>query len=98
MIDFEEITTKEVAYFLHRNKNLDPELEIVANVTEACKRGDYELIKDRNRITQIRDTIESYFMITSQTYILVLMFILAILAVYAIPVKLREHHIPMLFR
>ena len=37
-------------------------------------------------------------MLFSNSYIVVLMFILAILAVYVIPVKLKEHHIPMLFR
>ena len=37
-------------------------------------------------------------MFFSNSYIVVLMFILAILAVYVIPVKLKEHHIPMLFR
>ena len=37
-------------------------------------------------------------MMFSHGYILLLMLILAVLAVYAIPIKLREHHIPMLFR
>ena len=37
-------------------------------------------------------------MFFSLSYIVVLMFVLAILAVYVIPVKLKEHHIPMLFR
>ena len=55
-------------------------------------------MKDIDRITQIRDTNESLFMMFSHGYILLLMLILAVLAVYAIPIKLREHHIPMLFR
>ena len=55
-------------------------------------------MKNLDRITEIRDTIDSYFMIVSEGYILVLMFILAVLAVQVIPEMLKEHHIPMLFR
>ena len=39
IIDFEEITTKEVQYFLHRNPevgNSDFDKEIIPDVAEAC--------------------------------------------------------------
>ena len=55
-------------------------------------------MKDLERITEIRDNIDSYFMIVSQSYVLVLMLIMALLAVYVIPEMLKEHHVPMLFR
>ena len=46
----------------------------------------------------MRDQIDSYFMIISEGYILLLMLSLSILAVYVIPEMLKEHHIPMFLR
>ena len=104
VIDFETITTNEVQYFLYRNDtegatdvNAGNNWYIVPNVTEACPDG-VQLLKDLDRITTVRNTIDSYFMIVSESYILLLMFILTILAVWVIPEMLKEHHIPMLFR
>ena len=56
------------------------------------------MMKDLDRITQVRNTLDSYFMIVSEGYILALMLVLAILAVHVIPEMLKEQHIPMLFR
>ena len=104
-IDFEEITTNEVMYFLYRNTTKGAtdvssgnNWYIVPDVAETCEGKGFQLMKDLERITEIRDNIDSYFMIVSQSYVLVLMLIMAVLAVYVIPEMLKEHHVPMLFR
>ena len=104
-IDFEEITTNKVMYFLYRNGTEGAtdvsggnNWYIVPNVEEACDGMGYQLVEDLERITEVRDQIDSYFMIVSEGYILLLMLFLSILAVHVIPETLKEHHIPMLFR
>lgn len=105
VIDFETITTNEVQYFLYRNEsasatdvNSENNWYIVPDVDFACQYDGYQLMKNLDRLTSVRNTIDSYFMVISESYILILMFILAILAVWVIPEMLKEHHIPMLFR
>ena len=105
IIDFEEITTNDVAYFLYRNDtegardvNAGNNYYITPDVGKACRGTGFQLMKDLDRITSIRNTLDSYFMIVSEGYILALMLVLTILAVHVIPEMLKEHHIPTMFR
>ena len=105
IIDFEEITTNDVAYFLYRNSTegatdvgASNNYYITPDVEATCLGQGVQMMKDLDRITQVRNTLDSYFMIVSEGYILALMLVLAILAVHVIPEMLKEQHIPMLFR
>ena len=46
----------------------------------------------------MRDNIYSIFMLASEAYILLLMFVCMIFVTIIIPQKMKEHHVPMLMR
>ena len=104
-IDFEEITTNEVFYFLYRNETegaIDAGAEnnffIVIDSEAACEGNGAYYDTDPDRITKIRDNISGTYMMVSEVYIFFLMIVLMFFAVFLIPIKMREHHIPMILR
>ena len=71
---------------------------IVDDLDVLCEGNDYFLESDIDRITSARDNINSTFMLFSEAYILLLMFVLMISVTIIIPHKMKEHHVPMLIR
>ena len=53
---------------------------------------------DSERLTSVRDNINSSFMLASEAYVLLLMTVLMIFVTIIIPQKMKEHHVPMLMR
>lgn len=104
-IDFEEITTVEVFYFLYRNQTsgaIDAGEEnnffIVNDAEKLCNYEGVYFESNPNRITTIRNNIYASFMVVSEAYIFILMLVLLFFTVYLIPVKMKEYHVPIILR
>ena len=65
---------------------------------ELCEHNGVYLSEDPTLIKSIRRNISSFYMLMSETYILLLMVIGMIFAVIVIPQRMKEHHVPMLLR
>ena len=105
VIDFENVTTTRVLYFLFRNEtegandtNADNEYEIVENVNETCEGGGYQLEKDMKRAINIRENIRSAYMMVSELFVMLLIVCCFILAVIYVPFFMKEHDIPIILR
>ena len=65
---------------------------------DLCEHKGVYLNEDPIHIKSVRRNISSFFMLLSETYILLLMVIAMIFAVIVIPQRMKEHHVPMLMR
>ena len=104
-VDFEEINVAEIMYFLYKNKSADAHdagddlnLFIASNIEELCDNKGVYLLSDSTRMKSIRNNINSFYMLFSESYILLLMLLCMIFAVIVIPQRMKEHHVPMLMR
>jgi len=91
-IDFEQITTNEVRYFLYRNATdgardagEENNFFIVQNVTQECEGRGVYLDEDPRRMRVIRDNIYNNYMVISEVYIGCIMAFMLFLAVFWIP-------------
>ena len=105
VIDFESITTNEVKYFLYRNSTvgaMDAGAEnnffIVSDAERECNYDGVYFEGNPNRILTIRNNVYKTYMLVSEIYVFIIMIVLLIMAVFIIPFKMREHHIPVIFR
>ena len=104
-IDFEELQVEEIKYFLVKNftegaedAGTDLTSYIADDIDEVCDNKGYFLESDSDRLKNVRDNINSPFMLASEGYILLLMFTLMIFVTIIIPQKMKEHHVPMVMR
>lgn len=104
-IDYENVTSSVVYYFLYRNQTPDAadelssnnRLMIVEDPFKLCPLG-FQLNTDLNRVIAIRDNIFSPYMIVSDIYIFILMLATAVLLCIWIPFFMKEHHLPIFLR
>ena len=104
-IDFEQIETNEIKYFLYKNETegaidagSDLNSFIADDIDILCENDGVFLDSDYIMLLSVRDNINSPFMLASETYILLLMVISMIFATIIIPNKMKEHHVPLLMR
>jgi len=91
-VDFEEIKVSEIMYFLYKNDSMeamdagDDLTNFIADDIETlCEDDGVFLHQDSKRIKVIRNNINSFFMLFSETYILILMLVCMVCAVAIIP-------------
>ena len=103
-VDFEELQVEEIKYFLVKNftdgaADAGTDLtKYISQVEQVCSNEGYFLESDPDRLKNVRDNINSPFMLASEGYILLLMFTLMIFVTIVIPQKMKEHHVPMVMR
>ena len=104
-IDFEEVTVQEIEYFLYKNLTEgaadaidDVNTFIVADLNELCEDNGVYMHSDSQKLVNVRDNINSNFMLVSEAYIMLLMLVCMIFVTIIIPQKMKEHHVPMLMR
>jgi hypothetical protein len=104
-VDFEELSVEEIKYFLTKGSvnitadaGTDLTSFIAGDINDICNNTGYFLDSDSQRLTSVRDNINSPFMLASEAYILLLMTILMIFVTIIIPQKMKEHHVPMVMR
>lgn len=105
VIDFENVTTTKVYYFLFRNQtegasdiNRENDYLIVPNVNKTCQGGGYQLERDMKRAISIKENLVSSYMEISEGFIIFLMFCCMLGAVIYVPFCMKEHDIPILLR
>ena len=91
-IDFEDIQTNEIKYFLYRNETEgamdagdDLNTFIAQDIEVLCENDGVFLDSDYVKLLSVRDNLSSAFMLTSEAYILLLMFICMVFATIIIP-------------
>jgi len=91
-IDFEELRVSEIKYFLYKNltegaQDASSSLDsfIVGDVDILCQNEGVFLESDPDKLTSVRDNINSAFMLASEAYILLLMTIMMIFVTIIIP-------------
>mmetsp|Transcript_24442 Transcript_24442/g.30412 ORF Transcript_24442/g.30412 Transcript_24442/m.30412 type:complete len:147 (-) Transcript_24442:598-1038(-) len=91
-IDFEDIQVSEILYFLYKNKTEgaadagdDLNTFIESSVYDLCENEGVYLNQDAKMMKTVRRNINSFFMLLSETYVLLLMVIAMIFAVIVIP-------------
>lgn len=91
-VDFEEINVAEIMYFLYKNKSADAHdagddlnLFIASDIEALCENKGVYLNANSNRVKTIRNNINSFFMLFSESYILLLMLVSMIFCVVIIP-------------
>lgn len=94
-----------IYYFMYQNRtdgardiNDKSNALIVSNLTTICGSLGYEALRDEKSAFQVRDNLESTYMIVSESYVLIMMLITAFVCCVFLPFNAKERTIPIYMR